>query len=652
MTSGCFNQSTFPDTTYLIQICLNGATTHFQGDVGTGDLHSMGKIMARTSGSSSSNMGPTGAFSGQAMVLGNLRDLCPENDKKDTPDVVSAGEDEEEEDEDEDDGITGPSPIKKGKPGKRDKKPKFWAADAAIAAAQRSFDNWLETTKHHIQQTIAEAEEALIAGNTLAIKERVKNECTILQSRLHALRIVLDGTPAALAEYIKEVERRQVERMQVGAAGSGSATSVGAARAKFGLAPPCSRYQELVTFSSLVPLKSMFHEATTKEHLIMTRDSTKESRNAIGELVNQVRVARKVVASCCAVALKQVEKTKLKTSTEKSKPSRKDKSAPPVSVVNKPNAWPIFELGFNIGRQVTSCRIEDFQMNKFYFNRPCTIAFPTTGEHALDIFNPASMVMKCLDSFRAKFQANALYSSAGRAQKPLPPDLQVACLEVFQRGLCHPADVVPSEVLPEKIQTSMKASVFGIARNTEHVSFEKDFLGTLRLGLVGTRTVVTAAVLDMVQLMEKRKVETPYSQDKLYEYFKNLNSDGLQYLAGEGMLWVCTVGAGDMLYIPPTMIVAERSSAQADFYGIRASYVFNVDEHREALADLNTHLASDALDVLLKHQPFVECVKARELARAVAKEKVPPAGTEALGDGAGDDPEDKEEAAAPAASGE
>lgn len=131
-------------------------------------------------------------------------------------------------------------------------------------------------------------------------------------------------------------------------------------------------------------------------------------------------------------------------------------------------------------------------------------------------------------------------------------------------------------------------SIFGIAKNSEHLSTERNYVGVFRLSWLGSRSVVLFPLMHAAKLMRDLEVHGELSPNRIFDFCKKMSAANLDKLHAMGSLFSCTVSVGDILYVPAGWVVAERVAANMDFVGVRVASLTTVDI--KALTDIDTHL--------------------------------------------------------------
>ena len=100
-------------------------------------------------------------------------------------------------------------------------------------------------------------------------------------------------------------------------------------------------------------------------------------------------------------------------------------------------------------------------------------------------------------------------------------------------------------------------------------------MASIRLQISGTRTIAMAKTADLISFYAKRFTEDErakgFDLKDVFTFFRNMSAEVVsQYVEQASLqLWTCTLGAGDALWIPAGMVMAERAVGEADVSGFR-----------------------------------------------------------------------------------
>ena len=112
---------------------------------------------------------------------------------------------------------------------------------------------------------------------------------------------------------------------------------------------------------------------------------------------------------------------------------------------------------------------------------------------------------------------------------------------------------VLTALAPQVFVTSAHPKVYSQA--------ERGHLATVRLQSSGTRFVMATPEAALMAFMRSRSPGAHPTFAQVWTFFKMMNNEQLKAYAdgqGKNMLWTSTVTAGDLSYIPPSFVVADR----------------------------------------------------------------------------------------------
>lgn len=109
-------------------------------------------------------------------------------------------------------------------------------------------------------------------------------------------------------------------------------------------------------------------------------------------------------------------------------------------------------------------------------------------------------------------------------------------------------------------------SAFGVLKNSDDVVFERDYLPVGRLVLQGTRQLVCAKLLDIETFMQQTAGTTEeMTPSRIKTFFRNMQRDTLEAFKRAGFhMWTATASAGEFVYTPALMVIADRSVGDKD----------------------------------------------------------------------------------------
>lgn len=370
-------------------------------------------------------IGGDNKFSGKSMVLGDIKNMVPEDSDEAQEEQESddggrtiGGTSKRQADDDDDDGEDQP----------KQKKQKWLCIDESIAGGLRLVNKWRTSTEATCRKQLEEAREVLELVSDPSYAKNVSNETAILRMRADTLDLVVNGSSDQLKAQITSIANAQVARespLATPAAPSGAASSAGNARARLGSAPPCKSYAELLTLSSFEVFEDQVQASTTREDIVSITKTFKEKGKPISELISTVKAACRMAKSCLAQQKKLLEAAAKRAKKE---PMKKSTS---LAVGKEPLA--LWEHGMSIANTVKSVLHEAYDKKTFDAGEALIIRCKVSGEQAQHIFSDGSEVSVRVKVFLDKFRKSSIYTERGRGQRPLPADA-VAQLEEMASG--------------------------------------------------------------------------------------------------------------------------------------------------------------------------------------------------------------------------
>jgi len=184
-------------------------------------------------------------------------------------------------------------------------------------------------------------------------------------------------------------------------------TSVAAARARLGSAPPSEGFRSLVVLSSLDPVVEQLLFAESPEDIKLTVEKLAVPKKAVLELVVMAKTSIKKLAAYIKAAESAAANPK----------GRKAASGASGSTGVVTNIW---DLAATHGRAVPDHSMANFDKNTINYNEPFIVRFVPADP----IFDNA-LVKQAVDAFTSKFEGSSVRATEGRAQRPVKNEVQV-----------------------------------------------------------------------------------------------------------------------------------------------------------------------------------------------------------------------------------
>ena len=188
---------------------------------------------------------------------------------------------------------------------------------------------------------------------------------------------------------------------------------------------------------------------------------------------------------------------------------------------------------------------------------------------------------QCVDSFRDSFNDARKKSKGARVSKAVEDSEVLAALQSKVDDLfLKSGRVVARDSMTKQLQDALQVSLFGIDASYDKVSGE--FLGcaVARLSVEGTRTVVMTEVLQLQGFMQRKGIAGLITLAKMSAFFRAMNVAMIQDYQKECVLWSCTMGPGDFLYVPYGFVQAEL--VQQPTVGVRVPLVCKHSAHENS----------------------------------------------------------------------
>ena len=228
----------------------------------------------------------------------------------------------------------------------------------------------------------------------------------------------------------------------------------------------------------------------------------------------------------------------------------------------------LFEHGLGIGAQV-AWKKEDFkdaELAEFACSEPLAVKL---SDSVMQKIKDGGALQSSLDTFVKDYTASDDRTSKRRGGRRLPDasELLAAGTEFMKQVLPNNAFTIDSDV----IKNYSNASWFAVTMNDIQAWKEPENLASLRVTLVGTRTLILARVDNLLDFM--KAMALPQSPSvlslvgRVVGFFKAMTENQVRAFAAKYKLFCVTVGTGEGIYVPYGWMMAEKSGAE-DVFGM------------------------------------------------------------------------------------
>ena len=522
-------------------------------------------------------------------------------------DLLDDAQDEEAVDEEQpQDGKSGDKPEQAAEAAEREqadnrankKNNKSFLDDRSVAAAIRSQNTWIDGMKAKLETSLASSKtikQSIAEGN---FANEFKNELAIMRTRQMAVEKVMataeqtGGTPKGMAQLTAFLAQfgPGLSPKKLPSKGSDSASVT---ELTLGRKPPCPKFKELVTLAKLQADTEDYYSASSNAELKEITNRLKEPKAALGEL-----------AAMFGVSLRDLEKglkTKVEEAAKRKRQWQAEGSGGPSGSRNvRPKPGSLYEM---VGSkalegktsEIAHCDLSRGLPAEFSITDPSVARLPAGHELLTEQSEGAKWAFGFHKSFK-NTQLRMLDKAPSRAQRALEPLSLAHKSAEGIRGLspnfsCIGAGDVADELSNEArevMESVLTCHVFVIASGYTRVANEKQYMSCLRLSLQGTRTVVMMRMLALCEVMQERGV-TDMSQSKIWTFLQNATVEILAEVLKRGAVWHGTVGAGDILFVPPGFVLWESVVGEKDVCGIRMPILQNSPAMMAEFRDLQCH---------------------------------------------------------------
>eukprot|EP00971_Amphidinium_carterae_P329644 6462235-Amphidinium_carterae.5 len=147
----------------------------------------------------------------------------------------------------------------------------------------------------------------------------------------------------------------------------------------------------------------------------------------------------------------------------------------------------------------------------------------------------------------------------------------------IQKGIqTHlPSDDISATLTGNSMQAMLEPNVFAVAQAKESVNHEKGFLASVRVLHGGTRTIVMAPMLDVIEVFsEVHGKDANKTNANVRDFFATMNAEQVKRVASRGRLYHGSASKGDAIFTPSGFVLLERIGKSEDCVGIKLPLVF------------------------------------------------------------------------------
>ena len=228
---------------------------------------------------------------------------------------------------------------------------------------------------------------------------------------------------------------------------------------------------------------------------------------------------------------------------------------------------PLWDHGVSIAQTITSTQLKDYSVNSSGTDMSMPLIIRCQHDPECGILAKEGDVYAEVKNFGEKFQKSVIYVDKARGQKPASPTVGGKALAFIQTLA---PKLQPDGIMSERLKEFLdSASIFGIAKNSEHVTTEMHYLPGFRVGFGGSRTVVAMPIMDILAVLKEAGINDTLNMSKAFDFTRRMSIENLNRLEKRGHLYAGTVTFGDVFFIPAGWMLAERVVANTDFLGIR-----------------------------------------------------------------------------------
>ena len=351
-----------------------------------------------------------------------------------------------------------------------------------------------------------------------------------------------------------------------------------------GQAPPCRSYQALVLFQTFEGKTEAFEKCVSKDEITRIQNDMKPFKAAYQDMLSMAKAAEKRLGTSITDALRQKEQAKTDASEPKAKRGRPSKKQAGQTAAA---AGPMVDQPQECARDIPSIvmRLDGKLSEDLAGDAPKIIRVCQEEMSKL-----AEIKSSCLGPLETKFKHDPARADTGRSQRALPADQRDKIMKLLQACFVDGFQL-PLDKMTEKVKQDLSAATgFIVSKGWVTTSAEAAHLPTCRLGFAGSRSVVIAHTLSLLEFITKAS-GAKSDLAKCYAWLKSCTPQAAKSFVESfdaPVLMHATAGPSDILFLPAGWMFYEKIVGNANFLGVRAQHL-----GLSCLADLrkiNTYL--------------------------------------------------------------
>ena len=528
------------------------------------DFNAIGARLARSVGSDDA---VGSSFSGLNMKLqGDVRRLLKDGDGASTDEEGSGHEADGSEKEKE-----------KGKDKGAPNLNKWFDRDITIARAKRTVDDGLTTLWQKMEESKVEAAQIVEQAEQTPPEDKplLRDELTILKTRLEGI-YSLEKQQEDVNAYIQSFDRELGE----------------AKPTKVGSAPPFKTYAGLKSKAFVIDLLDKFDSVSGKEELENLIKDITSHKKPITALIAAVGAGKKGMDK----AFERIAERKAKRKADEEVAASKQKQ--------KVGDCSIFEAGLSLAQQVFTVSTPAAMGNLLrsdasssIWSAPLLIAKAAIVQQAADLLQVPNF-KKQMDAAKKEFVDEEKKTKGNRLRGGLEMEdpAHIEGVKAFMKSMCpHTQVVATGNEDHAMVAQAITPQFFGMSAHNPYCQAERGRLPCMRWQYSGIRVVIVTAESQLIKFMKARNPGVEPSFSQAWNFLKSMPPNLLAaYSENQGThsLFTCTIGTGDVFYVPTAFCIAEQGQQEITS-GVKMSMLPSCQTHVEPLRNVYTELQAN-----------------------------------------------------------
>ena len=306
---------------------------------------------------------------------------------------------------------------------------------------------------------------------------------------------------------------------------------------QLGSAPPCRSFRSLITFEEFESRYSIseIESMRSKQELITIVAKLKPFQEAYKDLLAMSKGAVVRLTNAMKENAEQKQKTVSTAAKKRGRPAKTAPKAPspaPRKFVLEASAE-----GIAVDFKTINVNKDGVKAEEFDTAEPCIFRLPP------EVMEEWGQLKELVTKCEEKIKDDPAVRAVGRSQRKVPDELSNKIRDFFKK-VFPDTTVNLGDITDETLLKDMTAICFAVAAGNQACSIETGHMGTLRLGLRGTRELVVTRTHELMNHIEKHTFFKDEKKDadeqkkkglyRVYHIFKTMSVEAAKSYVDAG----------------------------------------------------------------------------------------------------------------------